>query len=100
MWWPFSSSKNSDEPSAPTRQDRQKCWESRDAYFSCLDNVGVVKAGDEKSKGSNVCASEGKGYEENCAKSWIEYFNQRRVITDAQKNRLAQTKTQAENAKR
>ncbi|KAK7471234.1 hypothetical protein VKT23_002642 [Stygiomarasmius scandens] len=94
--WPFSSKK--EEVSAPTRQDRQKCWEARDAYFACLDGIGVVKAGEEKSKGA--CTLEAKNYEENCAKSWIEYFNQRRVIADAQKNRLAQTRTQAEDAKK
>jgi hypothetical protein len=30
----------------------------------------------------------------------IEYFNQRRVIADAQKDRLAQANTQAKTAKR
>ncbi|ESK95559.1 ymr244c-a-like protein [Moniliophthora roreri MCA 2997] len=93
--WPFSSSK-SEEPKAPSRDDRQKCWESRDAYFSCLDRVGIVRAGDEQSSGA--CASESREYEQNCAKSWIEYFNQRRVIAEAQKNRLAQANTQAQNA--
>ncbi|KAF8637755.1 hypothetical protein AX17_002597 [Amanita inopinata Kibby_2008] len=81
-----SSSKTEDADVALTRQDRQKCWEARDGYFACLDKVGVIKAGEEK---DGACAGEKKGYEQNCAKSWIEYFNQRRVIGEAQKERLA-----------
>ncbi|KAH7871289.1 cytochrome oxidase c subunit VIb-domain-containing protein [Lentinula edodes] len=94
--WPFTSSKKDTSPS--TREDRSKCWEARDKYFACLDRVGVLKPGDEKKDGA--CASEDKAYEQNCAKSWIEYFNQRRVIADAQKDRLAQANTQAANSKR
>ncbi|KAF8905678.1 cytochrome oxidase c subunit VIb-domain-containing protein, partial [Mucidula mucida] len=91
-----SSSKTSEE-GAPTREDRQQCWDARDTYFACLDRVGVVKAGQE---GQTVCREEAKLYKMNCAESWIEYFNQRRVIADAQKQRLAQARTQAQNAKR
>ncbi|KAF9066334.1 cytochrome oxidase c subunit VIb-domain-containing protein [Rhodocollybia butyracea] len=93
--WPFSSKK---EETAPTREDRQRCWEARDQYFACLDGIAVVKPGDENKSGA--CAPESKTYEQNCAKSWIEYFNQRRVIAEAQKDRLAQANTQAQNAKR
>ncbi|KAG5652605.1 hypothetical protein H0H81_004387 [Sphagnurus paluster] len=93
MGW-FSS--KSEEPSAPSREDRKKCWEKRDLYFACLDRAGVVKAGEE----GKACSSEHRAYEENCAKSWIEYFNQRRVIAEAQKDRLAQANTQAQGARR
>ncbi|KAK0222884.1 cytochrome oxidase c subunit VIb-domain-containing protein [Armillaria nabsnona] len=98
MWWPFTSSKPEKKEGAPLRQDRQKCYEFRDAYFACLDRAGVVKAGDEKSSGS--CLTEAKNYEKSCAQSWIEYFNQRRVIAEAQKERLAQAGTQAQNSRR
>ncbi|KAG6826278.1 hypothetical protein H0H92_000459 [Tricholoma furcatifolium] len=60
------------------------------------DRAGVVKAGQE----GNACSSEDKKYEQNCAKSWIDYFNQRRVIAEAQKDRLAQANTQAQNTRR
>ncbi|KAF4613453.1 hypothetical protein D9613_008134 [Agrocybe pediades] len=92
MGW-FSSSKK-DENAAPSREDRQKCWETRDAYFACLDRVGVVKAGEEGS----ACSKEQKEYGKSCAQSWIEYFNQRRVIAEAQKDRLARANQQAQNA--
>lgn len=66
MWWPFTTTKDA---GVSTREDRQMCWEARDQYFACLDNVGVVKAGDE----SGACASENKTYEKNCAKSWVSH---------------------------
>lgn len=73
MGW-FSSSKP-EQPNAASRQDRQKCWETRDAYFSCLDGVGVVKAGEEGS----ACSKQEAQYEENCAKSWVSCFKLRLV---------------------
>ncbi|KAK7055915.1 hypothetical protein R3P38DRAFT_2849572 [Favolaschia claudopus] len=51
-WWPFGGSAST-EPSPPTREERQKCWESRDAYFVCLDRAGVVKPGTEGKACSN-----------------------------------------------
>lgn len=67
MLW-FSSSKP-EPPTAASREDRQKCWESRDAYFACLDAAGVVKAGEE----NNACSTQATHYEQNCAKSWVRY---------------------------
>jgi len=82
MGW-FSSSKP-EQATVVSRQERTKCWESRDAYFACLDGVGVVKAGEE----GKACSAQAVQYEDNCAQSWIEYFNQRRIIADRQKDRL------------
>ncbi|TFK50174.1 hypothetical protein OE88DRAFT_1632346 [Heliocybe sulcata] len=95
-WFGWSSSSKSTNEDPPLRQDRQKCWETRDAYFACLDRVGVVKAGDE----GKQCAVENAAYNENCARSWIDYFNKRRVIAEQQKGLLAAANTQAQDAKR
>ncbi|KAI0791183.1 cytochrome oxidase c subunit VIb-domain-containing protein [Abortiporus biennis] len=92
MGW-FGSKKEDDQP---LRHDRQKCWESRDAYFACLDATGVVKPGDEGSK----CKETKVVYEQNCAKSWVDYFNKRRVLAEQQANVLAQVNSQASEAKR
>lgn len=114
MGW-FGSS-NAEKPNGTTREDRSKCWEARDAYFSCLDEAEVVVAGTEGSK----CASQRKSYEQNCAKSWvslypsmrarsaphtqhrakIDYFNQRRVLAEKQKPLLAQAAAQVGEARR
>jgi cytochrome c oxidase assembly factor 6 len=112
MGW-FSSSKP--EPAtAISREKRQECWESRDAYFACLDKAGVLKAGEE----GKACTTQNAAYEKNCARSWvrelssgpsfsltlcfpleIEYFNQRRILAERQKNMLAQMNSQAQEAK-
>ncbi|KAH7920880.1 hypothetical protein BV22DRAFT_1020414 [Leucogyrophana mollusca] len=94
MGW-FGSSKP-EQASAASRQDRQKCWEARDAYFDCLDRAGVLKAGDE----GTACKQSKTQYEDNCAKSWIEYFNKRRILAEKQKDMLAQSKNQAQDAKK
>ncbi|KAI0076000.1 hypothetical protein K474DRAFT_1598850 [Panus rudis PR-1116 ss-1] len=90
------SSKKADEQEEDLRQNRKKCWDSRDAYFACLDKAGVVKPGDE----GKACDAPKSGYEQNCAKSWIDYFNKRRVLADQQQSVLAQMNTQAAEAKR
>ncbi len=115
MGW-FGSTK-AEKPNATSREDRSKCWEARDAYFSCLDVAEVVVPGTEGSK----CPSQRNAYEQNCAKSWvclfllhifislhclldmgikIDYFNQRRVLAEKQKPLLAQAAAQAAEAAR
>lgn len=56
-------------PEAPNREQRAACWAHRDAYFQCLDKNGILQPGDEESKG--VCATEKKGYQGACSKSWV-----------------------------
>ncbi|KAI0648683.1 cytochrome oxidase c subunit VIb-domain-containing protein [Trametes meyenii] len=95
MGW-FSGNKSSDVPDPTSRKDRQRCWDSRDAYFACLDGTNTVKPGDEGS----TCTDTKKTYEQNCAKSWIEYFNKRRVLAEQQQGVLTQAKTQAQTAQK
>lgn len=70
MGW-FSS--NTPEPIEVSREARKHCWDSRDVYFKCLDNAGILKPGDE---GKTTCASEKVAYGKNCAKSWVCCFPQ------------------------
>lgn len=58
-------------PIAPDRSQRAKCWEARDAYFRCLDKNGIVDSLSEKDKAEKGCAVEGRGFEANCASSWV-----------------------------
>ena len=51
------------------REERQKCWSTRDAYFTCLDVLGVITPGEEIA--SKKCNTEKKAYEKTCAKSWV-----------------------------
>ena len=58
-------------PIAPNRSERSKCWEARDTYFRCLDTNDIVDSIKEGDKAAKVCAAEGKGFETNCATSWV-----------------------------
>lgn len=70
MGW-FSSSSSSDSASnsgaAPDRSQRSQCWESRDAYFACLDKNGVQVPGQE----GEACKKENNEYKGKCAGSWV-----------------------------
>jgi len=72
MWniWPFGGY-GEKKPEAlkqtPSREDRTKCWESRDIFFACLDGCGVVSPTDR----GGSCQAEAQRYELDCAKSWV-----------------------------
>lgn len=57
-------------PTTRLREERQSCWDTRDAYYACLDVAGVVVPGQESSK---LCRAENKAFVKNCAKSWVSY---------------------------
>jgi len=81
-WFTGSSSKPENDTNSSFREDRSKCWEARDAYFACLDAAEVIVAGTEGSK----CAVERKGYEQNCAKSWVSlYIDYPLIVLKAQR---------------
>jgi cytochrome c oxidase assembly factor 6 len=58
-------------PIAPDRSERAKCWEARDLYFKCLDAHDIVDSIKEESKATKECGVENKGFEANCASSWV-----------------------------
>ncbi|EPE34407.1 Cytochrome c oxidase subunit h [Glarea lozoyensis ATCC 20868] len=84
-------------PIAPDRTQRAKCWEGRDAYFSCLDKNNIIDSITEKDKAEKFCSGEGRKFEANCASSWVTYFKKRRVM-EHQKNETLE-KLRAEGAK-
>lgn len=54
---------------APDRHQRTLCWESRDAYFACLNTHNVLIAGTEGE--GCVCEVERGEYGVHCGKSWV-----------------------------
>ncbi|ELR08241.1 hypothetical protein VC83_04540 [Pseudogymnoascus destructans] len=67
-------------PIAPDRSARAKCWEARDAYFQCLDKNTIIDSLTNKDAAEKACGAENKGFEKNCASSWVTYFKKRRVM--------------------
>jgi cytochrome c oxidase assembly factor 6 len=55
----------------PDRSERKRCWEARDAYFSCLDRSDIVDATKDASKAAKMCPSETTAFERDCATAWV-----------------------------
>ncbi|ROT38368.1 hypothetical protein SODALDRAFT_295028 [Sodiomyces alkalinus F11] len=75
---------------APDRRERAKCWEARDAYFACLDRVGVIDALKDDKQARKGCPAENAAFERDCAAAWVKYFKQWRVADIQKKARIAQ----------
>ncbi|KAK2159341.1 hypothetical protein LSH36_154g01022 [Paralvinella palmiformis] len=54
---------------APTKNERQKCWDARDNFWNCL-----TENNDNESK----CTEFKKVFEAQCTKQWAKYFMRRR----------------------
>ncbi|KAA8896192.1 cytochrome oxidase c subunit VIb-domain-containing protein [Sphaerosporella brunnea] len=67
-------------PTPPTRTQRAKCWEARDAFFRCLDTAGIVDAIKDSTAAKTSCSGEMAAFEKECVASWVEYFKKRRVM--------------------
>lgn len=59
---------------APDRQSRAHCWGARDEFFACLERNGIVDSIRDKDKADGACGVEGKGFERECAASWVRSF--------------------------
>ncbi|KAI9775579.1 MAG: hypothetical protein M1835_005791 [Candelina submexicana] len=81
---------------APDRSARAHCWEARDGFFACLEKNGIIDSIKEKEVADERCGKEGKVFERDCAKSWVQYFKKRRVMEH--KRDLTIAKIDADNA--
>ncbi|KAJ9647223.1 hypothetical protein H2201_003349 [Coniosporium apollinis] len=82
---------------APDRNSRAACWESRDAFFQCLDRHNILDAVKDKQLADQHCGKEDVKFGKNCASSWVQYFKKRRVVEFKKDQTLKQL--QAEGAK-
>lgn len=85
VWSPFGSSEESGPKKTaggafeqPSRTNRAKCYEARDAFFECLDRNNILdsihtKAG--RAATASKCAETDKAFERNCAHSWVRDMN-------------------------
>ncbi|XP_076315792.1 cytochrome c oxidase assembly factor 6 homolog isoform X1 [Tachypleus tridentatus] len=55
--------------SFPNKEQRQRCWNSRDRYWECLD-----KNNDDASK----CKVYRNMYETECPSQWVKHFDRKR----------------------
>ncbi|BDD56785.1 hypothetical protein MPDQ_005686 [Monascus purpureus] len=83
MGWLWSS--NSDKTSdggkiAPDRTSRQRCWESRDLFFNCLDDSNIIDSLKNDKEARRKCGKEIAAFENACSKTWVKYFKEKRVM--------------------
>ncbi|KAH6623634.1 cytochrome oxidase c subunit VIb-domain-containing protein [Chaetomium tenue] len=79
---------------APSRAERARCWEARDAYFACLDASGIVDAVKDDKKAAAACGAESGRFEKDCAAQWVTYFKKWRVQDIQKKARLKELEAQ------
>ena len=82
----------------PDRNERERCWVARDAYFACLDAASIVLPG----RDSTTCKEQKAAFDSQCSKTWVlqiclilecsgseyrqaEYFVKRRLLEMRQK---------------
>lgn len=58
---------------APSRAERKRCWEVRDAYFACLDANNIVDALKEDKKAAKACGPQSAQFEKDCAQQWVGF---------------------------
>lgn len=56
---------------APNRNARAHCWQARDAFFDCLERNAIVDSIKDADQAQKLCGEEGKGFERDCASSWV-----------------------------
>lgn len=88
----FFSDESSKEP--PNRSKREKCWESRDIFFKCLDRINVDDplSDNKKSIVKKECGGEDKQFQKDCVKSWVKYFKEKRPFDKKKARILKQAK--------
>jgi cytochrome c oxidase assembly factor 6 len=59
---------------APTRQERQRCYVARDAYFACLDAAEIIDSIKHKDQAARACGTQGKAFEQECAAEWVRFI--------------------------
>lgn len=96
--------------SAPTRSNRQRCWDNRDAYYACLSKHNILSppgtdmtgikgplgAGSfaeprrseaeraqlaAQERSNDPCRQERDAYEGSCAQSWVRTHSNTRLNT-------------------
>lgn len=74
-WLPWSSgdaNKASDGGRiAPDRTSRARCWEGRDAFFSCLDRNDILDGIKDDKEARRKCAKEVLEFEAACSQTWV-----------------------------
>lgn len=63
----------------PTKEERAKCWESRDIYWQCLDESAPTHSSTSGEQVPKVCRELRKIFETSCPGQWVKHFDRKRT---------------------
>ncbi|KAI9827107.1 MAG: hypothetical protein M1826_006471 [Phylliscum demangeonii] len=67
-------------PEAPSRRERERCYEARDAFFRCLDQHDIIDSIKDEALAKRHCASGLTAFGQACTSTWVVHFKKRRTM--------------------
>jgi len=64
--------------SFPTKEERAKCWNNRDAFWACLDSTAPQHSSTSGEKVPEQCVKLRKLFETSCPSQWVKHFDRKR----------------------
>lgn len=78
-WLPWSSESTNTASDggriAPDRTSRQRCYEGRDMFFTCLDRNDILDAIKDDKEARRKCGKEIAEFETACSRAWVCVFS-------------------------
>ncbi|XP_018784256.1 PREDICTED: cytochrome c oxidase assembly factor 6 homolog [Bactrocera latifrons] len=65
--------------SFPTKEERTRCWASRDEYWECLNENAPKHSSTSGEKVPDVCQKLRKAFEGSCPRQWVKHFDRKRT---------------------
>ncbi|XP_037935582.1 cytochrome c oxidase assembly factor 6 homolog [Teleopsis dalmanni] len=65
--------------SFPNKEQRAKCWSSRDEYWKCLDQNSPQHSSTSGESVPNACKQMRKLFETSCPSQWVKHFDRKRT---------------------
>ena len=65
--------------SFPTKEERSKCWTSRDTYWQCLSENAPQHSSTSGEKVPDICKQLRKTFETSCPSQWVKHFDRKRT---------------------
>ncbi|KAL9880989.1 cytochrome c oxidase assembly factor 6 homolog [Glossina fuscipes] len=65
--------------SFPTKEQRIKCWSSRDEYWKCLSENAPQHSSTSGENVPNACERLRKLFETHCPGQWVKHFDRKRT---------------------
>ena len=62
-------------PEAPSRNQREHCYEARDIFYGCLDRHNIIDSIKDEKLAAEKCGPEGQIFEKNCASTWVSFLD-------------------------